>query len=183
MFNDTLFSQINPLMVFGIICSILGLYFINKAYRTYSQEIPWFNENPLTLKQLPLFTEKYSIKNMINQNEVLICISDDDYESMDDTAKSKLYKSFVTDGSSELLEIAPVQYGVFKRLSLNECFGWSIPLYLSGFPSVGRGTFIVQDFSRSFQRLCDTKTKRKNGKVLVYVFGAFICAVGVYSAL
>lgn len=183
MLTDTLFSQIDPLMIFKTILLILGMYFINKAYHTYSQEITWLNENPLALKQISLFAEKYSIKNMINRDEVLVCISTDDYESMDNTAKSKLYEFFVTDSLFELHEISPVQYGSFERLTLKECFEQSIPIFLSCVPFFSHGTFIVQDFSRRFRRLYDTKTQRKNDKALMYMIGACICAVAVWVTL
>lgn len=183
MIIDLLFSQIEPLIIFRTISLILGLYFINKAYHTYSQQITWLNENPLALKQLSLFAEKYSIKNMIDQDEILICISEDDYETMDNTAKSKLHEFFITNSMYELLEISPVQHGSFERLSLKECFKQSIPIFLSCVPFFSHGNFIVQDFSRGFQRLYDTKTQRKNNKVLMYVFGTFICVVGVCVTL
>lgn len=176
MMSDALFTREKSLTIFTIVCLIIIMYLIINAFLTYLQEI-WLNEKLLSLEELPLFAENCSIKNAINRDEILVCVIEDDYKTMDADTKSKLHKIFITDDIFELYEISPVQYGSFgEPLTLKECFDKSIPLYLSCVPSPSHGTFIVKDFCRDFRRLYDVKTQRKNNKAFRYVLGAGVCA-------
>lgn len=153
------------------------MYLAVNAFWIYLQEIEWFNKNLFTLKELKPFTQDYSIKNAIDKDEILVCISKDDYKTMENNTKIKLHEMFVTDSIFELYEISPVQYGSFEEcLTLKECFEKSIPLYLSCIPSPTNGTFIVKDFCRNFRRLYDVKIQRKNNKAFRYVLGAGVSA-------
>lgn len=108
------------------------------------QKNHWANNKPL-LHSDPSIKENYTVKNMIDGKEVLIYVTKEELETMDDQGKINFLKRF-TFSNGSLMNFLVVNY-VDKKCSF----------YVSGIPNIENGTFHIVNVSDSFAELNDRK--------------------------
>lgn len=93
--------------------------------------------------------ENYTIENMIDRKEILICVTKKELEAMDEQEKTNFFNRF-TYRENNLIE------KVFK-----DCVENGKSVYLSCIPNVGDDTLYINDVFESFEELDGWKSHLK----------------------
>lgn len=148
-------------------------------------KITWLNKKPYVIKELSSDTgiDNYSIQNVIDQDEVLVCITKNELEKMSLDEKAKLLEMFIVDENVfETCELSSEQIKHLRQLTFKECVDNSIPLYLSCIPNINDGTFTVKYFRRDLNHLYKIKfghTIKYRSMCILGAVASYILAIGI----
>lgn len=170
---NSIIKSIKPSTIVTICGSAVGIGLTVKALWLNSQEIKWFNKKIYTIDELSTSTQTstqtvinwvgYTVENINNRDEVLICVRKNDLENMKPEEKAKLF-----------IDLSPGQNKWLERLILEEYITNSTTFYLSCVPVIGENDgVIIKDFGENIECLYERKIRRRNGQITIYALGAF----------
>lgn len=170
---ESMIKSIKPSTIVTLCGSAVSIGLAIKALWLNSQEITWFNKKIYTIEELstqnptstpaPINCDGYTVENMKNQDEVLICVRKNDLEKMKPEEKARLF-----------INLSPGRARWLERLMLEEYIINPTTFYLSCVPAIDKdNTIMINDFGENIECLYERKTKRRNEQITMYALGAF----------
>lgn len=170
---NSMFKSIKPSTIVTLCGSAVGISLAVKALWLNSQEITWFNKKIYSIDELTTLTptsnqtsihwDGYTVENMKNQDEVLICVRKNDLEEMKPEEKARIFT-----------DLSPGQARWLERLILEEYITNSTTFYLSCVPDIDKNnSAVIKDFGENIECLYERKIRRRNGQITMYALGAF----------